>query len=134
MISRLTYTLRETWASFRRNMTLTVAAVITTAVSLLIFGLTLLMQRGFDNMLLKWEDGVEMIINVENGASEDARRAIEQNLDSYKPAVVESWTYCDIECSLAEARARPGGRPADPRADHHHQRADAVQGRADGAR
>jgi cell division transport system permease protein len=111
MISRLTYTLRETWASFRRNMTLTVAAVITTAVSLLIFGLTLLMQRGFDNMLLKWEDGVEMIINVENGASEDARRAIEQNLDSFKPAVVESWTYCDVECSLAEAQRVLAGDP-----------------------
>ena len=45
MFSRLTYTFRETWASFRRNMTLTVAAIITSAVSLLIFGLTLLMQR-----------------------------------------------------------------------------------------
>ena len=43
MFSRLSYTLRETWASFRRNMTLTVAAIITSAVSLLIFGLTLLM-------------------------------------------------------------------------------------------
>jgi cell division protein FtsX len=48
----LAYTFRETWASFRRNMTLTVAAIITSAVSLLIFGLTLLMQQGFDNLLV----------------------------------------------------------------------------------
>ena len=41
MLARLSYTLRETLASFRRNMTLTVAAIITSAVSLLIFGLTL---------------------------------------------------------------------------------------------
>ena len=54
MLSRITYTFRETWASFRRNMTLTVAAIITSAVSLLIFGLTLLMQHGFDNLLLQW--------------------------------------------------------------------------------
>lgn len=111
MISRLTYTLRETWASFRRNMTLTAAAIITTAVSLLIFGLTLLMQRGLDNMLLRWEDGVELIINVENGASEDTRAAIEENLDSYIPAVVQEWTYCDVQCSMAEAERVLAGEP-----------------------
>ena len=40
MLGRLSYVLRETWASFRRNMTLTIAAIITSAVALLIFGLT----------------------------------------------------------------------------------------------
>ena len=74
MLSRLTYTFRETWASFRRNMTLTVAAIITSAVSLLIFGLTLLMQQGFDNLLAAWEGGVEMIVYVNPGAT-DAQRA-----------------------------------------------------------
>ena len=43
-------------------MTLTVAAIITSAVSLLIFGLTLLMQQGFDNLLVAWEGDVEMIV------------------------------------------------------------------------
>ena len=69
MLSRLTYTFRETWASFRRNMTLTVAAIITSAVSLLIFGLTLLMQQGFDNLLMAWEGDVEMIVYVNPGAT-----------------------------------------------------------------
>ncbi len=35
MLSRLRYTLRETFDSFRRNATLTVAAIITAAISLL---------------------------------------------------------------------------------------------------
>jgi len=103
MISRLAYTFRETWASFRRNVTLTVAAIITAAVSLLIFGLTLLMQRGFDNMLDRWEGGVEMIINVNNGASNEARAEIESALGSVRPQLVTSWRYCDIPCSLADA-------------------------------
>ena len=34
MIGRLSYVLRETFASFRRNMTLTVAAIISTSVQL----------------------------------------------------------------------------------------------------
>ena len=51
MLSRISYTFREMWASLRRNLTLTVAAIVTASVSLLLFGLTLLIQRGFDNQL-----------------------------------------------------------------------------------
>ena len=86
MLSRLSYTFRETWASFRRNMTLTVAAIITSAVSLLIFGLTLLMQRGFDNLLVAWEGDVEMIVYVNPGATDAQRAEIENALDVAAPA------------------------------------------------
>ena len=54
MLGRLSYVLRETWASFRRNVTLTLAAIITSAVALLIFGLTLYVQKGFDNTVSLW--------------------------------------------------------------------------------
>jgi cell division transport system permease protein len=112
VISRLAYTFRETWASFRRNVTLTVAAIITAAVSLLIFGLTLLMQRGFDNMLERWEGGVEMIINVQSGASADSRAEIERNLSALRPRVIERWDYCDVACSLADADRVLAGSPS----------------------
>ncbi|MBA3605172.1 MAG: ABC transporter permease [Actinomycetota bacterium] len=112
MISRLAYTFRETWASFRRNMTLTVAAVITAAVSLLIFGLTLLMQRGFDNMLERWEGGVEMIINVNSDASNEARAEIEGALNSVRPQLVSDWRYCDVDCSLSDADRVLAGSPS----------------------
>ena len=71
MFSRFTYTLRETFAGFKRNITLTVAAIITSAISLLIFGLTLLIQDGFDNLLQRWEGGVEMIVFVNAGTADD---------------------------------------------------------------
>jgi cell division transport system permease protein len=112
VISRLTYTFRETWASFRRNMTLTVAAIITAAVSLLIFGLTLLMQRGFDNLVARWEGGVELIINVDNKASNDSRLEIEAALTAGQPALVEDFEWCDIQCSLADADRIYAGDPA----------------------
>jgi cell division transport system permease protein len=111
MLSRLTYTFRETWASFRRNMTLTAAAIITSAVSLLIFGLTLLMQRGFDNLLVAWEGDVEMIVYVNAGATEAQRATIQEALDSL-PQQIESWSYCDTECSLAEAQRLLAGDPS----------------------
>ena len=111
MLSRLTYTFRETWASFRRNMTLTVAAIITSAVSLLIFGLTLLMQQGFDNLLTAWEGGVEMIVYVNPGASDAQRAEIESALRG-SPQQIETFRYCNPDCSMDEARRLLAGDPS----------------------
>jgi cell division transport system permease protein len=102
MWSRLGYTFRETWASFQRNVTLTVAAIITSAVSLLIFGLTLLIQHGFDNLLSKWEGGVEMIVFVQAQATDEQRAVIEDALTSQMGVIIEDWRYCDVECSIEE--------------------------------
>ena len=112
MWSRLTYTLRETWASFQRNVTLTVAAIITSAVSLLIFGLTLLIQHGFDNLLAKWEGGVEMIVFVQAQATPEQRAVVEDALDQQRGVIVDDWRYCDVDCSLAEAERLFAGDPA----------------------
>ena len=108
MLSRLTYTLRETWASFKRNVTLTVAAIITSAVSLLIFGLTLLIQHGFDNLLVKWEGGIEMIVNVRAQASDDQRAVIAAALDQQRRChhpVVRL-----LRCRVFARRRRPCAR------------------------
>ena len=111
MLSRLMYTLRETWASFQRNVTLTVAAIITSAVSLLIFGLTLLIQHGFDNLLERWEGGVEMIVFVSAGTQPDGIEFVASTLDQQVGNTIASYTYCDVECSLADADRVLAGDP-----------------------
>ena len=111
MISRLAYTLRETWASFKRNVTLTVAAIITSAVSLLIFGLTLLMQQGFDNLLVQWEGDVEMIVYVNSGTTDEQRAVIENSLRAQQPQIIRDFNYCDVRCTLAEAERIYAGDP-----------------------
>ena len=103
MISRLRYTFREMWASLSRNLTLTVAAVITSTVSLFLFGGTLLIQRAFDNQLKLWTGGVEMIVYVKHGADEAQVKLVESALLS-QSTVVESAVYCDEACSLDVAR------------------------------
>ena len=110
MLGRLSYVLRETWASFRRNVTLTLAAIITSAVALLIFGLTLYVQKGFDNTVSLWEGGVEMIVYVNPEASEDQRAIVEQTLDD-NSALVEDFSYCDVQCALADADVRFAADP-----------------------
>ncbi|WP_117001021.1 cell division protein FtsX [Desertimonas flava] len=103
IVGRLSYILRETWASFRRNVTLTVAAIITAAVALLIFGLTLFIQRGFDNLLVQWQEDVEVIVFVRPDADADQQAEIKAALDEQVPAVIESYTFCDVACSLEQA-------------------------------
>ena len=111
MFSRLAYTLRETLAGFQRNVTLTAAAIITAAISLLIFGLTLLIQDGFDNLLARWEDGVEMIVFVNANTAPDGLQLIQDTLDDQVGTTIDSWTYCDVECSLADADRVLAGDP-----------------------
>lgn len=111
MLSKLAYTLRETWASFQRNVTLTVAAIITSAVSLLIFGLTLLIQHGFDNLLARWEGGVEMIVYVNAGTTQDGLDYIAEQLQKQVGTSIASFSYCDVACSLEDADRVLAGDP-----------------------
>jgi cell division transport system permease protein len=112
MFSRFTYTLRETFAGFKRNITLTVAAIITSAISLLIFGLTLLIQDGFDNLLQRWEGGVEMIVFVNAGTQPDGLEFINSTLtEQVNVGTVASFEYCDVACSLADADRVLAGDP-----------------------
>ena len=103
MISRLRYTLREMWASLTRNLTLTVAAVITSMVSLFLFGITLLIQQAFDNQLSQWTGGVQMVVYVNHGAQPDAVATIKEALES-RPELIKNVEYCPIDCSLAQAK------------------------------
>ena len=112
MFSRFTYTLRETFAGFKRNITLTVAAIITSAISLLIFGLTLLIQDGFDNLLQRWEGGVEMIVFVNAGTQQDGLDFIASTLDDQKATgTIALWEYCDVACSREDADRVLAGDP-----------------------
>jgi cell division transport system permease protein len=112
MLSRLSYMFREMGASLRRNLTLTAAAIITASVSLLLFGLTLLIQRGFDNQLSQWSGGVEMIVYVENDASPEQLAVIREALVSTPDIVdVPKLQYLDIQQSLTEAQRLFAGDP-----------------------
>ena len=110
MISRIVYTLREMWASMSRNKTLAIATVITSTVSLLLFGLTLLIQRGFSNQLKLWTGGVEMIVYVKNGANADQIQLVQGALES-QTSVIERVEYCDEACSTNVANTLFAGDP-----------------------
>ena len=112
MIQRLSYAFRETIASFRRNMTLSVAAVITSAVSLLLVGTTFLIQRAFDNLLVQWRGDVGMIVFVRPDVQPEALQFIEQNLKAQPNVIdVKKLEYLNKEQSYEEAKRVFAGDP-----------------------
>lgn len=105
MFQRVSYALRETFASFRRNMTLSLAAILTSAVSLLLVGTTFLIQRAFDNLLVQWRGDVGMIVFVRPDAGDEQIKFIEESLRSQPNVInVEKLAYLDKTASYDEAK------------------------------
>jgi cell division transport system permease protein len=105
MIARIAYALRETWASFRRNLTLTAAAVLTSAIALLLVGATLLIQRAFENLLIQWRGDVEMIVFVRSDAQPDQIAYIDSSIRAANTIVdVEKLQYFDKTQTYEEAK------------------------------
>jgi cell division transport system permease protein len=95
------YVARETATNLRRNVTLTIAAIMTVAVSLALFGSTVLINQGVDNVSTRWRDGIELIAFLKEDVTEEQHQAIEEMLDDNPD--VGSYRYVDLEDSKAEA-------------------------------
>ena len=105
MIARIAYAFREMWASFRRNLTLTVAAILTSAIALLLVGATFLIQRAFDNLLVEWRGDVEMIVFVRSDATPEQISLIDQTIKAAPTIIdVEELRYLDKTQSYEEAK------------------------------
>jgi cell division transport system permease protein len=95
------YVARETATNLRRNVTLTIAAIMTVAVSLSLFGSTVLINQGVDNVSTRWRDGIELIAFLKEDVTEEQHQAIEEMLDENPE--VGSFRYVDLDASKAEA-------------------------------
>lgn len=105
MIARIAYAFREMWASFRRNLTLTVAAILTSAIALLLVGTTFLIQRAFDNLLVQCRGDVEMIVFVRSDATPEQISLIDQTIKAAPTIIdVEELRYLDKTQSYEEAK------------------------------
>jgi cell division transport system permease protein len=62
MMARLGYFFRETSVNIRRNITLTVAAVLTVAVAVVFVGGAVLFRKAVETATTRWQGGVEFII------------------------------------------------------------------------
>jgi cell division transport system permease protein len=96
---RFRFVLGEVWTGLRRNLTMTLALIITIAVSLALFGAGLLVRQQVSQMKGFWFDKVEVSVflctkNSQEpscaGAATEAQRAqIEGDLNKLQPLVSE---------------------------------------------
>ncbi len=97
---RLGYMARETLRNLRRNLTLTLASILTVAVSLSLLGIALLLQRGVSNATDRWQDGVEFIVFLEPEITDNQLGLVQDEIE--RSAAIESYRYVDQEESYRE--------------------------------
>jgi cell division transport system permease protein len=102
VLNRLGYWLRETLASLKRNLTLTVAAVLTAAVSLALLGVAVLAREGVGNQLIQWKGGVQFIVFMKADATDDQISSVREALKE-SPQVDDAKTvYLDKPAAFEE--------------------------------
>jgi cell division transport system permease protein len=77
MALKLDYVIRETSTNIRRNVTLTIAAIVTMGVSLSLFGSAMLMRAGVANLSTRWERDVELIVFLDREITDEQTQALE---------------------------------------------------------
>jgi cell division transport system permease protein len=100
MALKLDYVARETATNLTRNVTLTVASIVTIGVSLALFGSTLLLNRALDNATQRWRGGIEFIVFMQPSVTDDQLAAMEEDLQASPD--IESVEYVDKQETYEE--------------------------------
>ncbi len=91
MAFKLDYFARETMVSLRRNLMMTLAGILTVAVSLFLFGGVLLLSRMVDHGTERWKEGVELEVFFVADATERQIQGVQAELDG--APTVESYRF-----------------------------------------
>lgn len=97
MALRVDYVARETGQSLARNPMLTVAAMLTVAVSLAMLAVVFLLSYGISHSFEKWQNDVAFIVYVNPDAPEDQIASLRNDLDS-NPLIKEA-VYLDKDAT-----------------------------------
>jgi cell division transport system permease protein len=100
MAIKIDYVARETAANLFRNVTLTLASVLTVVVSLTLFGSALLLRQGVENANDRFKGGIEFIVYLQPAITEDQKASIQKDLED-NPDVREA-TFVDQDATYEE--------------------------------
>src|SRR3979409_1312215 len=79
-MSRLAYFVRETLISLRRNLLMTIAGIITVAISLFLFGGILLVSATVDHGTQQWKHGIDLDIFMKVDATPAEVQSVQAEL------------------------------------------------------
>jgi cell division transport system permease protein len=109
MAVRVEYLVRETGTNLWRNISLTVAAVLTVAVCLTMLGVSLLIGYGADSLTTQWKGGIEFIVFMRPEATPDQDAAVRKAIQDSEQ--VKSWTYLDQNAAYEEFKTLFSDKP-----------------------
>jgi cell division transport system permease protein len=102
MALKVDYVGREVFINLRRNVTLTVATIVTVVVSLSLVGAALLIRQGNDRATKRFQGGIEFIVFVDAEAPDPQNQAIGDALE--ESPQVRDVTYIDQDAAYQEFR------------------------------
>ena len=110
MALQLDYVVRETSTNLRRNVTLNIAAVVTMAVSLCMFGSAMVLRAAVGNLSTRWAEGVEVVVFVKRDLPQAQWNDLEDTLKGYPG--VDKVRFMDEEASMKEYKRIFRNNPA----------------------
>ncbi len=86
------HSLRETWSGLRRNLAMTIAVIVTTSVSLTLFGFGLLTSQEVDLVKARWYDKIEISVflcteRTTGGTCEEGKPTTDAQREAIKSAL-----------------------------------------------
>ena len=100
MAVRLDYVLKETGSNLVRNLTLTLASLLTVAIALAFVAVSFLIGTGINQSFLGLRSDVQMFVYMNPGATPDQIDSVNKSLESNPQ--VESVKFLDKEKTYAE--------------------------------
>ncbi len=100
MALKLDYAIRETGSNLFRNITLTLASVVTVFISLTLVGASVMVASAVGNATARWEGGIEFIVFMTPDASEEQIEAVGDQLAS-NPEILDH-AFVDKEGAFQE--------------------------------
>ncbi|MEJ5254721.1 MAG: permease-like cell division protein FtsX [Acidimicrobiales bacterium] len=82
MAIKLDYVIRETGSNLARNITITIASILTVMVSLFLVGFSLMVSQGVRNATERWQEGVEFVVFMNADATEEQISSVRADLES----------------------------------------------------
>lgn len=94
------YLIRETTSNLGRNITITLASIMTVAVSLALVGASLMLRTGVENATRRWQGGIEFVVFLRGDATQQQIDALSQELE--QSPEVDHFVFVDQEAAYAE--------------------------------
>ena len=111
MAIKLDYVARETATNLTRNITLTVASVLTVVVSLTLFGSAVLLNQGVNNANDRFKGGIEFIIYLQPTSTQEQKDSIRRDLEANPDVKDDGITYVDQDETYDEFKRLFGDSP-----------------------